>query len=76
MKVTGVPCSLIAVISTTTTDFSLGAIHYITTPALKNCQLSSCLKCDENLDNFFFPDRGTAWEAMCKQGDPKSGSEE
>lgn len=37
MKVTGVPCSLIAVVSTITIECSLGAIHYITMPALKNC---------------------------------------
>lgn len=37
MKVTGVPCSLIAVTSTITSECSFGAIHYITVPALKNC---------------------------------------
>lgn len=37
MKVTGVPCSLIAVISTITVECSSGAIQYITMPALKNC---------------------------------------
>lgn len=28
------------------------------------CHFSSCLKRDENLDNFFLPGRGMAWEAM------------
>lgn len=37
MKVAGVPCSVIPVTSTITTECSLGAIHCITILALKNC---------------------------------------